>query len=288
MGTTGTIVPAGVGAANAVPHAPRTVMETIQRPSARDRTVCGSTSTACAGSAPARPRRTPRTASRKSASIAASRCTSRPWAVRIRSGCRSRMVDHSHRTRGGSRLFDFPRPVWLLGWVSLATDSATEAIYPLLPFFLTRVLGAGAVSLGIRRGSRGSRQQHAEDRVRAPGGSFAHASDRSCSSATASRRSRGRSSPWPRPGRRSSSSGCSTASAKASAARRGTRCSRPGRRRRRAGRCTASIAHGPHRRRRRPGAGVAVPLVLSGSLSHALRADDHSRRDRGRADLPDS
>jgi len=43
-------------------------------------------------------------------------------------------------------MFNLPRPVWLLGWVSLATDSATEAIYPLLPFFLTRVLGAGAVS----------------------------------------------------------------------------------------------------------------------------------------------
>ena len=47
----------------------------------------------------------------------------------------------------------FPRAVWLLGWVSLATDSATEAIYPLLPFFLTRVLGAGAVSLGIVEGA---------------------------------------------------------------------------------------------------------------------------------------
>ena len=46
-----------------------------------------------------------------------------------------------------------PRPVWLLGWISLATDSATEAIYPLLPFFLTRVLGAGAVSLGIVEGA---------------------------------------------------------------------------------------------------------------------------------------
>jgi MFS family permease len=41
----------------------------------------------------------------------------------------------------------------LLGWVSLATDSATEAIYPLLPFFLTRILGAGAVSLGIVEGA---------------------------------------------------------------------------------------------------------------------------------------
>ena len=40
-----------------------------------------------------------------------------------------------------------------MGWVSLATDSATEAIYPLLPFFLTRVLGADAVSLGIVEGA---------------------------------------------------------------------------------------------------------------------------------------
>jgi MFS family permease len=50
-------------------------------------------------------------------------------------------------------VFDLPKPVWLLGWVSLATDAATEAIYPLLPFFLTRVLGAGAVSLGILEGA---------------------------------------------------------------------------------------------------------------------------------------
>src|SRR5712671_4916210 len=50
-------------------------------------------------------------------------------------------------------MFRFPRGVWLLGWVSLATDAATEAIYPLLPFFLTRVLGAGAVSLGIVEGA---------------------------------------------------------------------------------------------------------------------------------------
>src|SRR5205807_2600484 len=50
-------------------------------------------------------------------------------------------------------MFRFPRAVWLLGWVSLATDAATEAIYPLLPFFLTRVLSAGAVSLGIVEGA---------------------------------------------------------------------------------------------------------------------------------------
>ncbi|HKT78809.1 MAG TPA: MFS transporter [Vicinamibacterales bacterium] len=51
------------------------------------------------------------------------------------------------------RLRDLPRSVWLLGWVSLATDAATEAIYPLLPMFLTTVLGAGAVSLGIIEGA---------------------------------------------------------------------------------------------------------------------------------------
>ena len=50
-------------------------------------------------------------------------------------------------------MFRVPRAVWLLGWVSLATDAATEAIYPLLPFFLTRVLGAGAVSLGVVEGA---------------------------------------------------------------------------------------------------------------------------------------
>ena len=41
----------------------------------------------------------------------------------------------------------------MLGWVSLATDAASEAIYPLLPFFLTRVLGAGPVSLGLVEGA---------------------------------------------------------------------------------------------------------------------------------------
>jgi MFS family permease len=59
----------------------------------------------------------------------------------------------SNQPRDPNRWFNLPRPVWLLGWVSLATDSATEAIYPLLPFFLTQVLGAGAISLGIVEGA---------------------------------------------------------------------------------------------------------------------------------------
>ena len=50
-------------------------------------------------------------------------------------------------------MFGLPRAVWLLGWVSLATDAATESVYPLLPFFLTSVLGAGAVSLGVIEGA---------------------------------------------------------------------------------------------------------------------------------------
>jgi MFS family permease len=45
-----------------------------------------------------------------------------------------------------------PRPVWQLGWVSFFTDTASEMIYPLLPLFLTRVLGASAMSLGVIEG----------------------------------------------------------------------------------------------------------------------------------------
>src|SRR5579885_3302806 len=50
-------------------------------------------------------------------------------------------------------MFKLPRAVWLLGWVSLATDAATESVYPLIPFFLTSVLGASAVSLGVIEGA---------------------------------------------------------------------------------------------------------------------------------------
>lgn len=62
-------------------------------------------------------------------------------------------MDRSHPSSDAEGFLAFPRTVWLLGWVSLATDSATEAIYPLLPFFLTQVLGAGAVSLGVVEGA---------------------------------------------------------------------------------------------------------------------------------------
>lgn len=44
-------------------------------------------------------------------------------------------------------------PVLLLGAISLVTDLASEAIYPLLPVFLTTVVGAGALSIGIIEGA---------------------------------------------------------------------------------------------------------------------------------------
>jgi MFS family permease len=55
-------------------------------------------------------------------------------------------------TMSPKSLLTLPRPVWLLGWVSLFTDMGTEMIYPLLPLFLTRVLGGGPMSLGLIEG----------------------------------------------------------------------------------------------------------------------------------------
>src|SRR3982751_2530843 len=49
--------------------------------------------------------------------------------------------------------FRLSRPVWLLGGVSFFTDMASEMVYPLLPLFLTQVLGAGAMSLGVIEGA---------------------------------------------------------------------------------------------------------------------------------------
>ena len=56
------------------------------------------------------------------------------------------------RDQASGRSASIPRPVWFLGWTSFFTDAATEMIYPLLPIYLSRVLGAGAASLGIIEG----------------------------------------------------------------------------------------------------------------------------------------
>jgi len=49
--------------------------------------------------------------------------------------------------------YSLPKGVWILGGVSLLNDTATESVYPLLPFFLTTVLGATPVSLGVIEGA---------------------------------------------------------------------------------------------------------------------------------------
>ena len=46
-----------------------------------------------------------------------------------------------------------PPSVVTLGWVSLLTDFASDMIYPLLPDFLTRTLGAGPAALGLIEGA---------------------------------------------------------------------------------------------------------------------------------------
>ena len=46
-----------------------------------------------------------------------------------------------------------PRQVKLFGWVSLLNDFASEMIYPLLPAFVTGILGGGAQALGALDGA---------------------------------------------------------------------------------------------------------------------------------------
>jgi MFS family permease len=50
------------------------------------------------------------------------------------------------------RILGFPKNVFALGWTSFLNDTASEMIYPLLPVFLTSVLGAGAAFVGMVEG----------------------------------------------------------------------------------------------------------------------------------------
>ncbi|OYW73826.1 MAG: hypothetical protein B7Z37_20030 [Verrucomicrobia bacterium 12-59-8] len=45
-----------------------------------------------------------------------------------------------------------PATVWALGWVSFFTDVSTEMVYPLLPVFLTTMLGASMAFVGLVEG----------------------------------------------------------------------------------------------------------------------------------------
>lgn len=55
--------------------------------------------------------------------------------------------------RGGTPPSRLPRQVKLFGWVSLLNGFASEMIYPLLPAFVTGVLGAGPSALGALDGA---------------------------------------------------------------------------------------------------------------------------------------
>jgi MFS family permease len=45
-----------------------------------------------------------------------------------------------------------PRRVWILGWISLFADVASEMIYPIIPIFMSRVLMAPVLALGFVEG----------------------------------------------------------------------------------------------------------------------------------------
>lgn len=50
------------------------------------------------------------------------------------------------------KYFGLDRNIYSLGWVSLFTDVSSEMIYPLLPVFLTAVLGVGTTFVGLIEG----------------------------------------------------------------------------------------------------------------------------------------
>jgi len=70
-----------------------------------------------------------------------------------------------------SRLFGnrprLPRPVWLVSWTSFFTDTASEAVYPIMPLYLTRTLGGTAMAIGVIERCDGCIAAHAQGAARA-------------------------------------------------------------------------------------------------------------------------
>ena len=58
----------------------------------------------------------------------------------------------SDRLAAGKHSARIPRNVVWLGLVSFLNDFSSEMIYPLLPLFFTRVLGASPAALGAMEG----------------------------------------------------------------------------------------------------------------------------------------
>lgn len=63
------------------------------------------------------------------------------------------MGKSSEQFTAGHNVSLIPEGVWTLGWVSFLADFSSDMIYPLLPDFLTRTLGAGPAVLGLIEGA---------------------------------------------------------------------------------------------------------------------------------------
>ena len=192
----------------------------------RSRSAAGPT---CTGSCRSPHRRTRRCCMRSRTSSSCSRCSR---------GC----TDAASSSACDDSRLKLSRPVWLLGWVSFFTDTASEMVYPLLPLFLTRVLGAGAMSLGVIEGIADA----ANSVLKIISGRLADR-DRPAEAAGAPRLRHLVSRPPADRDRRvvdarARRSASPTGSAKGSAARRATRCSPTSRRTGSAAASTASIA----------------------------------------------
>ncbi len=57
-----------------------------------------------------------------------------------------------HVEKTEKKYFGLDRNIFSLGWVSFFTDASSEMIYPLLPVFLTAVLGVGTTFVGVIEG----------------------------------------------------------------------------------------------------------------------------------------
>ncbi len=51
-----------------------------------------------------------------------------------------------------SRIFQLPKTVWLIGFISFMNDSASEMLYPLIPLYLSSVLMSGPKVIGLIEG----------------------------------------------------------------------------------------------------------------------------------------
>jgi MFS family permease len=60
--------------------------------------------------------------------------------------------DPHRELQSGARWRGLPRTIWVLGWVSLLMDVSSELVHSLLPIFMTTVLGASMLTVGVVEG----------------------------------------------------------------------------------------------------------------------------------------